>query len=231
MVLNIDNASAKESINACSAELVKIEHLIEGMGSTATPVPYLIRYSLIKVCGTIEFSFKTIICDHKYASHSSQIQNFIDEKFRHSSMNPSYEKICGALKSFDIEWNKKFKGKIASHPENSKLLDSLKSLNAARNTFAHGSNPTASFANVRDYFNHSVQILEMMEASILESETEEDDVNENEPAETTIPDTPTELVNLIAELDQTAISNSTVPIATSELITSINGSADHSNTA
>lgn len=173
MDCNISNVNAKESINNCWAELVKIGHLIEGMGSTATPVPYLVRYSIIKSCGTIEYSFKTIICDHKFESHSAQVQNFIDDKFRKSSMNPSYENIMNGLKSFDVRWRDKFKNKINAHSDKNKLIDSLRSLNTARNTFAHGNNPSASFSNVQEYFRHSVEILQVMESSILESEQED----------------------------------------------------------
>ncbi|CAI2440107.1 HEPN domain-containing protein [Serratia proteamaculans] len=173
MDCNISNVDAKESINNCWAELMKIEHLIVGMGSTANPVPYLVRYSIIKSCGTIEYSFKTIICDHKFESHSLQVQNFIDEKFRKSSMNPSYENIMSGLKSFDIRWRDKFKTKINAHHEKNMLIDSLKSLNTARNTFAHGNNPSASFSNVKEYFRHSVEILQVMESSILEAEEED----------------------------------------------------------
>lgn len=183
MDCNISNVNAKESINNCWAELIKIEHLIEGMGSTANPVPYLVRYSIIKSCGTVEYSFKTIICDHKFESHSPQVQNFIDDKFRKSSMNPSYENIMNGLKSFDVRWRDKFKNKINAHHDKNRLIDSLKSLNTARNTFAHGSNPIASFSNVKEYFRHSVEILQVMESSILEAE-EEDQAATEEMADT-----------------------------------------------
>ncbi|WP_447868189.1 HEPN domain-containing protein [Rahnella aceris] len=173
MDFNINNSNARTSIETCWSELEKIGHLLEGFGAMANPTSYLTRYSIIKACGTIEYSFKTIICDHQYSSHSLQVQNFINEKFRNSSMNPSFENILSGLKWFDPEWKASFKERFRLHENRSRLQDSLKSLNTARNTFAHGNNPTASFANIRDYFCDSVVILEIMESVIIDSEIQE----------------------------------------------------------
>lgn len=170
MALNIVNINAKASILNCLQELERIEGIIDLLGGTSNPVPFLTRYSIIKACGTIEYSFKTIISDHRYTEHSEQVQRFIDEKFRNSSMNPNYNNICKALNSFDEEWCKKFKEKINNDADKTRLQDSLKSLNTARNDFAHGKSPTTSFKNVYDYFIDCIVIMEMMEASILELE-------------------------------------------------------------
>lgn len=170
MAFNIVNNNAKNSIIDCLKELESIEKMIESSGPTTTIVKYLTRYSIIRTCGTIEYSFKTIISDHKYDQHSEQIQRFIDEKFRNSSMNPNYDNICKALGSFDNNWCNNFKDKIKNDPHSNKLRDSLKSLNRARNDFAHGKSPTVSFQYIFDYFIDSVAIIQKMESSILELE-------------------------------------------------------------
>lgn len=172
MALNIVNSAAKTSILSCLQELERIEGIIDLLGGTSNPVPFLTRYSIIKACGTIEYSFKTIISDHRYTEHSEQVQRFIDEKFRNSSMNPNYNNICKALGSFDEEWSKKFKSKVNGDVDKERLQDSLKSLNTARNDFAHGKSPTTSFKNVYDYFIDCIVIMEMMESSILELEAQ-----------------------------------------------------------
>ncbi len=166
MVFSIENKSVSENLNSCIEELSKIESIIHGIGVMSHPVPYLTRYSIIKTCGAIEYGFKTIISDFSLDTQSEQLRNFVDAKFRNSSMNPSYGNICSGLGSFDINWKENFKKKVNSLPDKNKILDSLESLNNARNTFAHGGSPTTSFENVRVYFYDSLKILEVIEATI-----------------------------------------------------------------
>jgi len=59
MAFNINNESVLERIDSCLAEFEKIDFIIKGMGTMSHPVPFLTRYSIIKACGTIEFSFKS----------------------------------------------------------------------------------------------------------------------------------------------------------------------------
>lgn len=168
MAFNISNESVLERIESCLEEFEKIDFIIKGMGSMSHPVPFLTRYSIIKACGTIEFSFKTILSDVGIDSQTKQLKQFIDKKIRFSSMNPSYGNMCSSLNNFDEEWRKNFKTTIKEHPEKTKILDSLDSLNNARNAFAHGGTPTTSFINVQEYFGDSIKILEVLESSIIE---------------------------------------------------------------
>ena len=168
MAFNIENKTVSENLGNCVEELGKIESIIHGIGVMSHPVPYLTRYSIIKACGAIEYGFKTIISDFSLDTQSEQLKNFVDAKFRNSSMNPSYSNICNGLGSFDSNWKEKFKKKVDSLPDKNKILDSLESLNNARNSFAHGGSPSTSFENVRVYFYDSLKILEMLEATINE---------------------------------------------------------------
>jgi hypothetical protein len=136
------------------------------MGAMGHPVPYLTRYSIVRACGAIEFGFKTIISDVNSESQSSQVTNFIDKKFRNSSMNPSYSNICSSLASFDDAWSQNFKSEMAGKEHKSRIMDSLDSLNQARNAFAHGGSPSTSFSNVEKYFEDSVIVLECIERAI-----------------------------------------------------------------
>lgn len=156
------NISAKESIDSCKDELKKIEKLIDGMGKMSNPVPFLTKYAIIKSCGTIEYCFKTIISD-VHVNQTNQIKNFIDKMFRNSSINPSKENICRSLERFDDSWNEQFKIQLKARKDSKKIEDSLKSLNSARNTFAHGGQPSASFENVMDYFLDSVEIIKIID--------------------------------------------------------------------
>ena len=105
----MNNLAAKEKIEQCSEELERIKHIIIGIGRTSHPVPFLTKYAIIKSCGTIETCFKTILSDYKIEEQNDKVKNFIDAKFRNSSINPSKDNIHKALKLFDEEWNITFK--------------------------------------------------------------------------------------------------------------------------
>lgn len=169
MAFHISNSSVGERLASCEEEFERIDYIIKGMGSMAHPVPYLTRYSIIRACGAIEYGFKTIISDINISSQTKQVKQFIDNKFRNSSMNPSYTNICKGLANFDEKWKDNFKTYINDLSDKSKVLDSLDSLNNARNTFAHGGSPSTSFVNIQEYFQDSVKVLEALELAIREN--------------------------------------------------------------
>lgn len=161
------NHNAQISIEACQEEMERIFHLIEGHGHMSPIVPFLTNYSIVKACGTIEFCFKTIISD-LYQGHSNQIQNYIDNTIRNSSMNPSRDNISKTLKRFDESWCTNFKEKLNQHEDSSRIKDSIDSLNNARNTFAHGQTLSSSFENIKQYFEDCVTILEILDEVVNE---------------------------------------------------------------
>lgn len=158
----MNNVSVQHILDDCRNDLIKINHLIVGMGVMADPVPFLTSYALIKTCGTIEFCFKTIIADI-HVGASRQVQNYINRKIRESSMNPTESNICNILKSFDENWNKDFKAKLNSHADCEKIKSSLTSLNEARNIFAHGRPSTISFNDVQEYFEQTRKLIEILD--------------------------------------------------------------------
>lgn len=166
MEFNISNGSVSERVESCLDEFFKIKSIIDGMGAMSHPVPFLTRYSIVRACGAIEFGFKTIISDVNSERQSSQVKNFIDKKFRNSSMNPNYSNICKSLASFDDSWSQNFKNELSGKEHKSRIMDSLDSLNQARNAFAHGGSPSTTFSNVERYFNDSVVVLECIERAV-----------------------------------------------------------------
>jgi hypothetical protein len=163
----MNNQNAQSSIDSCIEELERIDTLIENLlGHTSPIIPYLTKYAIVRACGTIEYCFKTIIAD--LHTGSPQVMNYIDNTIRSSSMNPSISNICSTLKKFDEDWNSSFTSKIRDHAHPQRLRDSIESLNNARNSFAHGGTPSSSFENVRDYFNDTVTIIEMLDEVVNE---------------------------------------------------------------
>lgn len=158
----MNNLEAQDSIDKCLNELNRIYHVVEGLGGTSPIVPFLTNYAIVRACGTIEFSFKTIISD-SISGHSTQISNYIDHTIRNSSMNPSRDNISKTLKKFDEAWNTEFKDRLNSHPDSARIKSSIDSLNSSRNSFAHGDPLTSSFDDIRNYFNDSVIVIGILD--------------------------------------------------------------------
>jgi hypothetical protein len=162
----MNNQTALVSLDDCAAELVRIEHVIIAFGPAHDVVPFLTNYAIIKCCGTIEFCYKLIISDF-HNSLPPQARKYIESTFTNSSMNPTKENICKSLKQFDLDWNNQFKNILTADPYNEELESSLKSLNDARNAFAHGSNPGVSFNSTVKYFNDARKIIDILDAVVI----------------------------------------------------------------
>ncbi|MCM1041285.1 MAG: HEPN domain-containing protein [Bacteroides sp.] len=161
------NSIANQAINDCNDELVKIQGQIEQLGSTNIISGFLTRYSLIKVCGTMEVCYKTIIADF-YENSAPLLGAFISYHLRDSSMNAKYENICKALCMFDRHKEKLFKEKISILPEKDKVMQALSDLNSSRNTFAHRGLFSMSFNDLYDKFKDGVRILEVLDSILCE---------------------------------------------------------------
>ena len=72
----IKNEIAQYAIDDCRTKLDKIWHMIEAVGSTNKISGYLTRYALVRICGTLEISYKTIIADY-YVQQSPLLDRFI----------------------------------------------------------------------------------------------------------------------------------------------------------
>jgi hypothetical protein len=162
----MNNLTALASLDDCAAELVRINHVIIAFGPAHDVVPFLTNYAIIKCCGTIEFCFKLIISDFHNAL-PPQAKSYIENTFTNSSMNPTKENICKSLKQFDPAWNTQFKALLAADADSAQLESSLKSLNDARNAFAHGSNPGVSFNSASDYFRDSRKIIVFLDTVVV----------------------------------------------------------------
>ena len=159
--------SISKILKDCKNELDDINSIIQRQGPFHKTTPYLIRYSIIRACGTIEVAFKSIVSDYFNKSKIPQIHNYLDKTVRNNSRNPSYENMCSLLKNFDATWHAEFKRKIKSHRDKSRLLSSLDSLNLARNEFAHGKvSFTISINQVINYYDDTVELLKVMYSCI-----------------------------------------------------------------
>jgi hypothetical protein len=163
----MNNADVLRELTACDAELAQVRSLIDGLGVTSNIVPYLTKYAVIRACGSIELSFKTIIADYCVYRSKKQVKRFIDRRVREGSANPSIENINRFLNDFDEGWRNSFKAQLNGEVNKSVILTSLQSLVDARNDFAHGGSPSATILDVIAYFSHARRVIEIMDTIIV----------------------------------------------------------------
>ena len=162
----INNPNAQTAIDDCNAELSRITGIINGVGSTNPLSGYLTKYSLIRICGTLEVCYKTIIADY-YENIAPQLGQFISYHLRDASLNPIYENICKALSRFDDSKNELFKKEVANLANKDSLIDAFKVLNRERNNVAHGTNSTLSFNDMKSRFSEAIKIIEVLDSVMV----------------------------------------------------------------
>lgn len=159
----MNNADVDIKLTQCRDELIHVESCIRTLGAVSSISPYLTKYAVIKACGTIEVSFKSIIADFCNRRSKKQIKHFIDKRIVRGSANPSYGNILSFLEQFDVDWRKDFQKKMKDDPDQTHLINSLTSLVDARNDFSHGGSPTVSIGDVITYFDYSRKVIEYVD--------------------------------------------------------------------
>lgn len=159
----MNNTNVLRLIDNCQDELNNVKLIIDGLGFSSNIVPYLNKYSVIKACGIVEVSYKSLMADYCDKRSKSQVKSFLKKYVRENSKNPSYKNICTLLKEFDKEWNAEFKRRINIHPDKTKIMTSIESLVDARNEFAHGGNPTLTVSDVITYFSDFRIVIEIID--------------------------------------------------------------------
>lgn len=164
----MNNADVDMLLNQCRTELDHVVTTISGAGGAISPVtPYLTKYAVIRACGSIEVSFKSLIADFCTKQSNAQIKRYIHMRIIKGSANPSEKNIVNILNQFDEAWRKRFQSNLRSDPNKRQLIYSLQSLVDARNEFAHGGNPTLTIADVVRHFDHARRVVEHVDAVIV----------------------------------------------------------------
>lgn len=162
----MNNQAIAQLLQNTTAEFTAIATLIQQVGPMSPMNKYLTHYCLMKACGVIEYSYKTIVADY-HNGCSQQLQTYIDKMVRGNSNNPSLSNIQRLLKSFDGNWNDQFSSLLNAHPDHNRLTASLASLNDNRNNFAHGQLCAVSFSDVMNYYNDAVEIIKFVDAAVV----------------------------------------------------------------
>ena len=149
-----------QSIQDCQSELTHIKNFIskDPLGSM---VRYLVSYSVIKSCGTIEIVFKDIIYNHLIKNANQEAIAYFSKNVKESSSNPKIDNICSLLKQINVNWNTSFKSKATDIDK-----QSLNSLVELRNQLAHGNSITSSIDDVITYFTCGCNILQVLDSIV-----------------------------------------------------------------
>jgi hypothetical protein len=163
----LSNYEVKTLLIECRAELQDIKHILSKNIKFNKQTKYLTNYSIIKACSTIEFCYKKTIADYFDHNQNIFIKNFISNKLRHDSSNPSIAIINNSLKSFGDQYNDEFNKRIKC---NRKIYEkSLTKLREARNKVAHGENITVTVDFVITHFQISREIIIHLDNSLKDS--------------------------------------------------------------
>lgn len=163
----MNNSDVEMLLSNCRLELDHVQSCITTLGITSPVAPYLTKYAVIKACGIIEVSFKSLIADFCSKRSKRQVKRFINKRIVSGSANPSHDNITNFLDQFDEGWKKTYLTNIKADPDKSHMLSSLSSLVAARNEFAHGGNPTISMSDVIHHFEYARKVVEHIDGVIV----------------------------------------------------------------
>ena len=162
----------QQMLNDCNAELNDIDAKIKALAALDKTKQYLTNYALMKVCGTVEFVYRSIIADFFAKLACSQIDNYLEQTVRSNSRGAKYETMRSLLGKFDGNWSENFKDLVLLHidangnKDGQKLISSSNSLVTNRNLFAHGKTPTASFASIVSYYMDVVILINILDSVV-----------------------------------------------------------------
>lgn len=156
----------QDLINDCSAEIADIEVKLQALQPFDKEVRYLTNYALIKASGTVEVVYRSIVADHFSQLSNSRIDTFLDAAVRNGQMSAKYEQMCNLLQKFDVGWRDSFKAAVLANPDGQRLMAASNSLVTNRHAFAHGKNPTASFQDIKRYYQDVLQLIAIFDSVV-----------------------------------------------------------------
>ena len=153
----------QDVINECTMELNEISQRIKELPPLDKFRLYLTNYALIKACGTLEYVYRSIVADFFDQSSLPQIHTYIEKTIRNGSMSATYNNMGGLLGKFDDNWEKDFKRLVQQNIDSQRIISSSNSLVRNRHLFAHGQAPTASFNDIIQYYQDTLELIRILD--------------------------------------------------------------------
>lgn len=149
----------QEMLDNCLLELDDIETKLNSLPSLDITKRYLTQYALIKACGTVEFVYRSIVADYFSKFSISQIDNYLEKTVRNGSMSATYSNMNALLEKFDSSWAGLFKKNVQARIDKEKIITASNSLVNNRHSFAHGRSPSATFQEIKQYYQDILLLL------------------------------------------------------------------------
>lgn len=156
----------QEQIDECKNELEDVMIRLAALPSLDKMNLYLTQYALIKASGTLEFVYRAIVADFFDQSPMPQVHKYIDKTAREGSMSATYDNMSKLLGKFDDNWKNEFKSLVQQRSDRQRLIDSSNSLVNNRHLFAHGKHPTATFGDIVQYYNDTVELVKILDSVV-----------------------------------------------------------------
>lgn len=157
----------RDKINDCNTELNDIDNKLLSLSPLDKTKVYLTNYALIRACGTVEYVYRSIVADFFLSTPVPQIHNYLEKTVRNGSMSATYDNMSKLLGKFDDSWKSNFKNTIDMHPDKERLRSSLNSLVTNRHAFAHGIMPSATFQDIKRYFNDAIIVINIFDSIVV----------------------------------------------------------------
>lgn len=156
----------EDMLDECSNELMDIEERINALQPLDKGRQYLSNYALIRVCGTAELVYRSIVADHFSALSDSRIDTYLDSTVRQGSNSAKYDNMRKLLQKFDTQWANNFKVAVQERADGQRLIAASNSLVTNRHTFAHGKMPTATFLDIKNYYSDVVELIRVFDSIV-----------------------------------------------------------------
>ena len=160
----------KDLIDDCNSDIKYIERKINYIKKSNLldkEISYLTNYVLIRVSGTVELVYRSIIADYFSTKLSdNRIDRYLNSTIRNGSMSAEYDNMCNLLDKFDEKWSKEFKQKVEKKLNKEKIKSATHSLVRNRHLFAHGKTPSATFKDIKQYYEDILKLIEIFDSVV-----------------------------------------------------------------
>lgn len=160
------NTELQNMIDECTNELTDIEQKINALPPMDKEKLYLTKYALIKVSGTTELVYRSIVADYFKRYSDTKIDNYLQKTVRNNSSSVKYEVMSNLLKQFDETWSENFKNKVNSRSDGQRIIRASNSLVNNRHNFAHGKEPTATFSEIKSYYFDILELIKEFDGAV-----------------------------------------------------------------
>ena len=157
----------QEMLDECDKQIKEIECMMDSMSTFDKSRNYLTNYLLIKVCGTVELIYRSIVADYFSQFQNTKIDTYLEKTVRKGSNSATYENMKKLLNKFDSAWGEAFKAIVDLTPDKDKLIAASQSLVNNRHLFAHGSSPTATFNDIKSYYYDVLKLIEIFDSIVV----------------------------------------------------------------